>query len=199
MKDFIEVYPNALTKEETEELIYYFERNDKLPKKPGRTGGGVAMNKKKSLDCGFNYYDPSDYATSIIKPKLDHYARLYDEKYYRSGLDCVQEYVIDSVWNLQKYEPGEGYFYKHCEASSISSSNRVLVWMFYLNDVKDGGTIFPTVGRTLKARRGNLVIWPAYWMWNHHGQISRTKTKYVATGWFIYRPGSRAPGASMYD
>lgn len=188
MKDFIEVYPNALTRDETERLIYYFERNQDLPKMPGRTGGGVAGNRKKSTDCGFDYYDPSHYPSTIIKPKLDYYAELYDKKYYKSGLDCVERYVVDWIWNFQKYEPGEGYYAKHCESSQIESSNRVLVWMFYLNDVKDGGTIFPTVGRTLKAKRGSLVIWPAYWMWNHYGQVSKTTTKYVATGWFIFHP-----------
>jgi len=188
MRDFIEIYPNALTKDETEELIYFFERNDSIDKIPGLTAGGPSEGKKKSLDWGFDYYNTDHYPSTIIKPKLDHYAKLYDKKYFTSGLDCVDEYVVDWRWNFQKYEPGEGYFAKHCEAGVLHNCDRVLVWMFYLNDVKDGGTIFPTVGKTLKAKRGNLVIWPSYWMWNHKSQISHTQTKYIATGWFVLKP-----------
>ena len=58
--------------------------------------------------------------------------------------------------------------------------------MFYLNSVDDGGTLFPLYDIGIKAVEGRLVIWPAYWTHAHRGQISQTKTKYIATGWFSF-------------
>ena len=67
------------------------------------------------------------------------------------------------------------------------SRNRVLAWMFYLNDVTDkGGTRFPQQNITLKARAGDLYIWPSYFTHSHHGVASPTQVKYIATGWIDF-------------
>ena len=58
--------------------------------------------------------------------------------------------------------------------------------MFYLNTVKDGGTYFENYDLSLEAVEGRLVIWPAYWTHFHRGIVSKTETKYIATGWFSF-------------
>ena len=56
--------------------------------------------------------------------------------------------------------------------------------MIYLNDVTDGGqTYFPQQRRKIKPRVGDLYVWPAYFTHPHKGLISKTQTKYIATGW----------------
>ena len=42
-------------------------------------------------------------------------------------------------FNYQKYLQGHAYNGWHCERGSIESTNRMLVWMMYLNDCEDGG------------------------------------------------------------
>mgnify|MGYP001253549513 FL=1 len=59
--------------------------------------------------------------------------------------------------------------------------------MFYLNDVPDGGTNFPTYNMTTDAVEGRLVLWPPYWTHAHHGIVSHTQVKYIATGWFAFQ------------
>ena len=59
--------------------------------------------------------------------------------------------------------------------------------MFYLNDVPDGGTNFPTYNITTDAVEGRLVLWPPYWTHAHQGIVSHTQVKYIATGWFAYQ------------
>lgn len=56
--------------------------------------------------------------------------------------------------------------------------------MLYLNNVPDGGTEFKYQNIILKAKKGDLVIWPAEFTHLHKGVISKTKEKYIATGWF---------------
>jgi hypothetical protein len=59
--------------------------------------------------------------------------------------------------------------------------------MIYLNDVTDGGeTEFPTQNIKFQPRAGDILIWPAYFTHPHHGITSRTQTKYILTGWYIF-------------
>ena len=67
----------------------------------------------------------------------------------------------------------------HCEHGA-SNSNRILAWMFYLNDAKSGTEFmnYPTV----QAKRGRCVIWPAFWTHVHKGAPNKG-LKYIATWW----------------
>ena len=67
-----------------------------------------------------------------------------------------------------------------------SSGNRILVFMTYLNDVKDGGTEFLYQKLTTPAKKGLTLIWPTDFTHTHRGVISQTKEKYIATGWYAY-------------
>ena len=59
--------------------------------------------------------------------------------------------------------------------------------MFYLNTVTDGGgTYWDNYNLLINAVKGRLVIWPAYFTHFHKGIVSKTETKYIATGWFQY-------------
>ena len=66
------------------------------------------------------------------------------------------------------------------------SPHRVLVWMYYLNDVNNGGTRFTNFDIDIEAKEGRLVLWAPYWTHIHHGIVSSTKTKYIATGWYSF-------------
>ena len=66
-------------------------------------------------------------------------------------------------------------------------SDRVLVWMIYLNDVTDRGeTEFYFQHHFERPEEGKLVIWPADWTYTHRGIASPTQTKYILTGWFTH-------------
>ena len=58
--------------------------------------------------------------------------------------------------------------------------------MTYLNDVKDGGTEFLHQNITTPAKKGLTLIWPAFWTHTHRGVISKTKEKYIVTGWINF-------------
>ena len=63
----------------------------------------------------------------------------------------------------------------------------VVVWMIYLNTVTDdGGTRFPQYDLTTDAVAGRVVLWPTSWTHFHHGVVSKTQKKYIATGWYSF-------------
>ena len=111
--------------------------------------------------------------------------RDYRQKYPK--IDLLNRWDIFDVFKLQRYKPGEGYFNEHCENSGVGNMGRVLAWMIYLNDVTDGGyTKFPNQNRKFQPRRGDILMWPAYFTHTHYGIVSKTQTKYIVTGWCTY-------------
>lgn len=189
MKNFIEIYDNVLSEEKTEKLILHFEVDPYGKQGVGLTNGGSPSKNKQSTDVTYDFYDGSELASNIIGSCLIENTEKYFQKHYTNGLDCVNEFMVYPHYNIQRYMPGEGYHQRHCECAGLGKElDRILVWMIYLNDVKSGGrTIFPTQNKKIKAKRGRLVIWPAYWPWSHYGETSKTETKYVATGWFTFK------------
>tara|TARA_E500000305_G_scaffold109893_1_gene116123 strand:- start:1327 stop:2166 length:840 start_codon:yes stop_codon:yes gene_type:complete len=95
---------------------------------------------------------------------------------------------VGTTMNIQKYEPGEGFFSWHCERTipMRETVDRALVFMTYLNDVPNGGTKFFHQNIVTPARKGLTLVWPVDWTHVHTGQISETSEKYIITGWVHY-------------
>jgi len=102
-------------------------------------------------------------------------------------LDQLQKWGLTEKFNIQRYYPNEGFYAWHCEYDHNfeNTSRRMIVWMIYLNTVEDGGTEFSD-HKIINAEEGKCVIWPAYWTHYHRGVVSKTKTKYIVTGWYSF-------------
>jgi hypothetical protein len=111
--------------------------------------------------------------------EIDNYVEKFD------ALENMDKFILEG-YNLQKYEPEEGFHEWHCERGSPSTSFRMLVWMVYLNDLDNGGTEFKYQNHIEKSEKGKLLIWPTDWTHTHRGQISRTDEKYILTGWYTF-------------
>ena len=98
--------------------------------------------------------------------------------------------------NIQKYPAGQGgYPHWHCEVTPEPTGealHRVVLWMYYLNDVAEGGeTEFFFQRRAVQPRRGRLVVAPAGFTHTHRGNVPRSGDKYIITSWLLY---NRATG-----
>ena len=99
----------------------------------------------------------------------------------------VHPFNIENNIKIQHYHPSEGFYEWHSENTGHKeNSKRHLVFMTYLNNVKDGGTEFKYQNITSPAIKGLTLIWPAIWTHTHRGQISPTDSKQIITGWFSY-------------
>lgn len=183
---FVSVYQGAITSENCKKIIDFINSSDL---KPGVMSGGkmkkVNPKIKDSLDTTLIFSD-SSLPTEILKKALHFCSRDYIRRNHE--LERIQEFGLFDTYNLQKYNPGQGYHNSHCENGGGANSFRVLAWMVYLNTVNDGGgTSFDNYGFETKAQEGALLIWPAFWTHFHHGVVSPTETKYIATGWYSYK------------
>ncbi|MGB0895135.1 MAG: 2OG-Fe(II) oxygenase [Parashewanella sp.] len=94
--------------------------------------------------------------------------------------------------NLQKYKKQQGgYHHWHSEQYPQLNHNealhRVVLYMFYLNDVEEGGeTEFYYQQRKLKPKKGTMVIAPAGFTHSHKGHVPLSNDKYIATSWIMF-------------
>ena len=143
----------------------------------------VDKNRKDSLDLEV----PCDLFTGIVgeyrlelQKCLNEYIKTYPQ------LNDLARFNVKNNFNIQYYKPGGGFKKWHNERTNLNATNRILVFMTYLNDVDDGGTEFKYQKIITPAKKGLTLIWPTDWPFTHRGQISKTKEKYIITGWFNY-------------
>jgi hypothetical protein len=191
MANFIYTKKNALSANICHQLIKNFETSEL--KQPGvlyGPNGPTSDSDKKSTDITF---DPSflkkepwsmllnEVIISVQNGVLDYLNR---HSVAMTKMDPIDLYTY---FNMQKYEPNEGFFGWHCERAGNKHSDRLLVWMIYLNTLTDRGeTEFFYQQHFEEPERGKLVIWPSDWTHLHRGVPSQTQTKYILTGWFTH-------------
>jgi hypothetical protein len=171
-----------INKKICQNLIYFFEKNTHLHKN-GVTNKGVDTTIKKSTDI--TIYDNSYSEVNEYLKELDKCIKEYINLYPALNLNVNKWGMIEAI-NIQKYKPNEGYFKYHCERSAKEDS-RLLVFMTYLNDIKDEGeTEFLHQKLKIKPEQSLTIIWPSEWTHVHRGIISKTENKYIITGWFSF-------------
>ena len=86
---------------------------------------------------------------------------------------------------VQKYQCNEGRYINHNDFSVEWSKNeyRVITYIFYLNDVNDGGETQFWNNEKVIPEKGKLVLFPASWVYPHRGLMPKSSDKYIITGW----------------
>ena len=178
---FIHLVEGACSKESCNHFIDFFEKNINLAE-PGGAGKKKLNNLEISLDIDFN--NPSSFGLEFI---LSNMISQYKEKFPLIDSHLTNWHVTPTC-QLAKYEPNNYYSYVHCENPGRPKYlSRVFAWMIYLNDVREGGyTEFPTQNKKFQPRRGDILIWPAYFTHPHRGIVSKTEKKYIVTGWYVF-------------
>lgn len=182
---------NALSPELCQGFIEAFETSDE--KQPGVLYGpdGQSSNSgKKSTDITFHPgYLQHDIWGPLLTPLISIVEKAQDDYTTRhlTAMQKMDAFRIAPHFNMQRYLPGEGFSSWHCERAGLKHSNRILVWMVYLNSLTDRGeTEFLYQQHFEEPTQGKLLIWPSDWMYMHRGVSSPSQTKYVLTGWFTH-------------
>ena len=155
---------------------------------PGRTFDNEKSiedhDVKQSKDLPINAETlcfPFDNYRVHLQESLEQYIKLYND------VDGYTKFDIYEPLNIQWYPKGGGFKKWHFERTFPGKqSERVLVFMTYLNDVDDGGTEFLYQNLKTKAIKGLTLLWPTDFTHTHRGTVSMTKEKYIVTGWYSY-------------
>lgn len=117
----------------------------------------------------------------LISTCLSDYKRKY-------GLTNVRpdDIIIEGA-NVQRTNPSEGYHIWHSEQQPNDSS-RFAVYTVYLNDVEEGGeTEFLYQSKRVIPKKGRVSIFPASYTHTHRGNPPLKGSKYIITGWFLFK------------
>jgi len=198
-ESFIRTYKNVLNDDLIEELIKHADEpnNPSITLTEGRFGRyeeyTSELGEDQFADRKLGRYDfqkylsyTNVYLVDSIHEAILPYVKQYKEEF--SALDSCESLSSYEI-KLQKTPPGGGYSTWHCEQGGKLTSNRVLTWLIYLNDMKDeGSTEFLYQGHLEYPTKGTLVIFPAAFTHVHRGNPPYSKNKYIVTGWGEYGP-----------
>ena len=178
---FIELYDDALSSDNCDKLIEYFNTH---PQSAGMVGNQIVDPfEKKSTELMNSLFSFHSFPYQLISSTLKEHTEKYIEKY--PPLKYMRKWGIEDGFTLKKFEgEDEGYKAWHTEHST-DFPLRILVWMFYLNDAQSGTEFlnYPTI----EAKKGRLVIWPAGWTHYHKGVTPNKGIKYIMSGWYSFK------------
>lgn len=183
-KDFIQGYYISNNKV-SDDLINFFENSKQ--QRQGLCNKGVDKSIKDSTDVNIHPMQSKFHVelTNYLN-ELEKCLQVYKDKYEYCYYDTAAWYINDN-YNIQKYTPNQAYHQWHCERGNLETSNRHLVWMTYLNDVKEGGeTEWYYQKLKVKPEKGLTFIWPTDWTFTHKGYAPIKQNKYIITGWYHF-------------
>lgn len=199
MDNFIEIFPNALSKDHCDEIIEICKLKAKHATDDPDDEYYSCVRKvtDKGRDDISIFPGPFQTLHQYTEILLDIFSK-NKSKYYHGNL---AEHVVNNDIKYQLSKPDGGFYSWHTEQGNTpNTSNRFMVWMIYLNDVNDGGrTEFKFFkddkGNTLsfKPTAGTLLYWPAGYTHVHRAAPDLKEDKWIATGWFNFNvePESR--------
>jgi hypothetical protein len=182
---------NALTPEFCQQVIDTFEA---WPQKfEGLTGAGVRKDIKDSLDLIVPTNEPAwkSINETLHKNLLEQYQAFIDVCVgYKHGVSTMPNIAFDRGFQIQKTAAGSIGYVPHSDAfgsCKISTMERHLVFIWYLNDVHEGGeTHLIQQDIKVKPKAGKIIFFPPYWTHFHAGLPPISNDKYIITGWVCY-------------
>jgi hypothetical protein len=202
--EYIYINDTSLSKEICEDIIFLFEKNKEYGYE-GITGLGINKNIKDTWDITIGtliekYPDKPEwkYIHSLLSRELYNNLKIYLDKFnnnteynkYRD-VNFTKFKIIENTplkletFQIQKYEPNIGKYIYHndsrCELDK--KMYRVITYLWYLNDVNEGGETEFFGSYKIKPKTGKLVLFPATWTYPHCAMIPISEAKYIITGW----------------
>ena len=169
--------PNSIC----DNLIEYYKKSEKnhqnyksnIYDKEIQVSTNLEIDKNNKEDTIFSY---RKYLQICLEKYIEQYTELKNYYYFN----------INDSFFIQHYKPNQGFKLWHSERTGAKISKRVLVFMTYLNDVENGGTIFKYQNLTTPAKKGLTLIWPSDFTHTHKSEINKKNEKYIITGWYSF-------------
>jgi hypothetical protein len=190
-KNLIYTYDHAISPSLCKTIIDMYENEDALYN--GITSVGYEPSVKETLD----FIIPNDSArweriSEFLNKELSKNIKIYfNQLNMVDKFDILsKEYIggkfiqYDS-FIVQKYFKNKGKFEYHndfvCEYEK--ARYRLVTFIFYLNDVEEGGETEIWGNTFIKPTAGKLLLFPASWTFPHCGKMPISSDKYIITGW----------------
>lgn len=187
--EFVKTYQNSLGKLTADNIIKIFE--EEPGKREGITGSGMNKKFKDTTDLHSNdlaenrdWIVIEDLLRKELTAKLMRYYYEINKGEMSDSAFNPYPATTDSGFQIQRYTAGEGHYHSvHSDFDLNNGRFRTLTYIWYLNDVDEGGETLFYTGDKIKPEMGKLLIFPALWTYPHSGLMPLSNHKYILTGW----------------
>lgn len=195
MDELLYTNSNSLSTELCNDIIQLFKCSDNKYK--GCTFAGVNTDIKDTTDLVITSKSPNWIRIyNTLSNELNINIKSYINKFNKpmNINDKYNSFNSDLYFNniqIQEYIKGQGKYIYHndCDCIWNEHKTRRLTFIWYLNDIYDGGETEFLGKFLIKPETGKLLIFPACWTFPHKGNIPLSSNKYIITGW-VYQTGS---------
>jgi Rps23 Pro-64 3,4-dihydroxylase Tpa1-like proline 4-hydroxylase len=188
INDLVYVNKNSISRELCNDIINLFEQEDN--RYAGVTGAGLNTKIK----------DTTDFLITNGGTRWDKINKILSKELSNNVIDYIKKcnnivhpnyhifhanYLSTETMQLQKYEKNVGKYVYH-EDSRCDFTNRKIrqiTFLWYLNDVVEGGETEFWSKYRITPEAGKLVLFPASWTFPHTGMVPISNDKYIITGW----------------
>lgn len=185
----------SLSTEMCKKIIELYEKDTQL-KYDGVIGIGVNKNIKHTTDLIIPFEESWEDINKYLNDELQKHVKIYingieDKPNFKGPNNYGMDYqhldynlVQLNNFHIQKYDKQVGKYVYHDDYTVINNHSRSLTYLWYLNDVDEGGeTEFFGGSHHIKPETGKLLLFPSVWCFPHRGNMPISSCKYIVTGW----------------
>ncbi len=194
LKDFIKIYDGAIPSNWCQKIITAFDTDDEHHIK-STIGSGGTDDYREAIEMNCTKRVQSSPKWDSIMRVLNHHAA-ESYKRYRSDIEkdgFPKEQLFKTVtleqWRMHRYDKNTHYYKEHIDSIESTTAIRMLVLLYYLNTVEEGGeTSFDSIKMKVKPVEGRLVVAPTWFGYPHSAEIPISNKKYMIKT-YIHYPG----------
>ena len=187
--NYICEYKNSIPNILCNEIIKLFETQDN--KNEGLTICGINKNIKDTTDYvipknDIKWKKIENFLYKELLNKLNKYIKTHSKNEYDT--ENVKYKIFNQTIKLQnfmiqKYDKNKGKYIYHDDFHSEDIGQRIITFIWYLNNVEEGGNTVFWENYKIKPEQGKLILFPSFWCYPHKGELPLSSDKFIITGW----------------
>lgn len=194
--DYFYINEHSLSKELCVDIINLFKTENN--KYEGTTVSGLNKDIKDTTEVQIPQNSNSPLfkkLRSLLDKELNNNVKKYvnninnfisnSEENSDHKLKIFKDFLLFDTMQIQKYDKQKGRYVYHHDfmIEEKEKKYRVITFIWYLNNVEEGGETEFWKDYKIKPTAGKLVLFPASWTFPHRGKMPISDDKYIITGW----------------
>ena len=195
MDPYIYINKHSLSPELCKDIIEIYEKTQN--KHRATTLNGMNEDVFNAMQCYIKNITDKDWPTihEFLKQELTNNLKTYmktldDQIGDGNTYQHLKEGIIYNGFHINKYEcNNEGKYDYHIDRylTKGMDQERHITFIWYLNDVKEGGETEMKGNIRIKPESGKLLLFPSTWTYPHCSRKTISNDKYVIVGWLMLK------------
>jgi len=192
MNNYIKEYKNSLSPEFCKHVIDVFENEPNKSEGVVSNSSAVKPNIKNTSNYyihankekDYNWLQIEKHLFEELQSKLLVYIKHLEDSSIAYTYFSDIKILTSTDFGIQRYLAKDGKYEYHQDGIIIweRQTSRVLTFIWYLNDVLEGGETEFFGNYKIKPEAGKLIFFPANWCFPHCGLMPISSNKYIILG-----------------